>query len=360
MNIVTAVLLLFLPEEHAFYVLCSIVELLVPEFYGKQMIGLIVDQRIFDELLTDKFPEVPKHFEETGLPLTTVTGAWFLCLFVGHVPLEVAFRILDCFFYEGSNILLSFGISLMEMNLASVLQCDGVEVYDILKSYNWEFPFFERAFSAAMPTASKLDEMRASNTFSAIKELEERGKKSRLREFTKTTHFSRPELDKVFQRYTTVTPNDHLNYEEFEQVFKGDVPWWNQDPLEVFKLLDVQRMGVVYFSEYISALSVILKGSPQEQLTFCFALYDGDNDNNISMAEYEMARNLMYTFALKRREVVASVFQNSDASKTNRLTLDEFKVAMETPILTLQDEPLLPFASLLNMAPPSSPREEGQ
>lgn len=50
-NIVTAVLLLFLPEEHAFYVLCSIVELLVPEFYGKQMIGLIVDQRIFDGMI---------------------------------------------------------------------------------------------------------------------------------------------------------------------------------------------------------------------------------------------------------------------------------------------------------------------
>jgi hypothetical protein len=41
-------LLLFLPEEQAFYMLCAIVEQLIPDYYVKAMIGSIVDQRIFE------------------------------------------------------------------------------------------------------------------------------------------------------------------------------------------------------------------------------------------------------------------------------------------------------------------------
>lgn len=47
MNIVCATLLLFLPEEHAFHLLCAICEELVPDYYVKAMIGSIVDQRLF-------------------------------------------------------------------------------------------------------------------------------------------------------------------------------------------------------------------------------------------------------------------------------------------------------------------------
>ncbi len=48
MNMIASMLLLLLPEEHAFFVLCAICELLVPEYYSKQMIGAIVDQRLFE------------------------------------------------------------------------------------------------------------------------------------------------------------------------------------------------------------------------------------------------------------------------------------------------------------------------
>jgi hypothetical protein len=48
MNIVASVLLLFLPEEHCFFLMCALCEMLVPDYYAKQMIGSIVDQRIFE------------------------------------------------------------------------------------------------------------------------------------------------------------------------------------------------------------------------------------------------------------------------------------------------------------------------
>jgi hypothetical protein len=48
MNMVVSSLLMFLPEEQAFFMLCSICELLVPDYYIKQMLGSLVDQRIFE------------------------------------------------------------------------------------------------------------------------------------------------------------------------------------------------------------------------------------------------------------------------------------------------------------------------
>ena len=57
-NIVCALLLLFLPEEQAFFLLCVICEQLIPGtvstlddhkgYWAKAMIGSIVDQRIFE------------------------------------------------------------------------------------------------------------------------------------------------------------------------------------------------------------------------------------------------------------------------------------------------------------------------
>ncbi len=57
MNIVCALMLLFVPEEHAFYMLCVLCEQLTPDYYVKAMIGTIVDQRIFEGNLT--YPVIP-------------------------------------------------------------------------------------------------------------------------------------------------------------------------------------------------------------------------------------------------------------------------------------------------------------
>ncbi len=85
----TALLLLFCSEEQAFYILCSICELLVPDYYIKAMIGSIVDQRIFEGLMQERVPHITEHLEELDLPLQLISLPWFLCLFIGYVPLEV-------------------------------------------------------------------------------------------------------------------------------------------------------------------------------------------------------------------------------------------------------------------------------
>jgi len=48
-----------------------------------------------------------------------------LCLFINILPLEVALRFLDCFFYEGSKMLFRVALALFNANQTLVLQTDN-------------------------------------------------------------------------------------------------------------------------------------------------------------------------------------------------------------------------------------------
>jgi len=61
MNIVTAMLLLYMSEEEAFWTLTAICEDISPDYYSKQLLGSIVDQQIFAKLVHENLPEVDKH-----------------------------------------------------------------------------------------------------------------------------------------------------------------------------------------------------------------------------------------------------------------------------------------------------------
>lgn len=102
----TALLLTVMDEETTFFTLCSIVDGLVPEYYrwaarsrrrvppphahclhlmprrSPSMVGSNVDQRVFAELVGEKFPAIAKHLTDIGLPIVIVSLPWFLCLFI--------------------------------------------------------------------------------------------------------------------------------------------------------------------------------------------------------------------------------------------------------------------------------------
>ena len=84
-------LLVYYPEDSAFWVLSSICEDIVPENYDKNMIGSIVDQQTFEDILSKYLPNIYSHLKEVQIPLAVFTQGWFICLFIGYLPLEVFF-----------------------------------------------------------------------------------------------------------------------------------------------------------------------------------------------------------------------------------------------------------------------------
>lgn len=119
---VGALLLITMPEEAAFWLLTSICEELIPEYYSRALVGSIVDQNLFEQLVSKVMPDVANHFESLGISIGLISCAWFMCLFIGFVPLDASYRILDLFFWEGKNVLQKIGLAIFKMNREKILE----------------------------------------------------------------------------------------------------------------------------------------------------------------------------------------------------------------------------------------------
>eukprot|EP01111_Echinosteliopsis_oligospora_P012293 TRINITY_DN4194_c1_g2_i1.p1 TRINITY_DN4194_c1_g2~~TRINITY_DN4194_c1_g2_i1.p1 ORF type:complete len:479 (-),score=70.92 TRINITY_DN4194_c1_g2_i1:56-1468(-) len=134
MNVVAAAMLLHTNEEASFWMLCNICENLLKDYYNSAMIGSIVDQKIFDALTLQFFPLLHAHLNNIGLPVTILSLPWFMCLFIGYIPWEVAMRIVDCFMYEGSLVLFQVGLALLKLNMDKIMETDDSEkVVELLR-----------------------------------------------------------------------------------------------------------------------------------------------------------------------------------------------------------------------------------
>lgn len=363
MNIVCSILLLFLSEEQAFYVLCAICEHLVPDYYVRAMIGTIVDQRIFENLMEERAPAIKSHLEKIGVPLAMITLPWFMCLFIGDFPLELSLRILDCFFYEGPNVLFAFALSCFKINEELILEStDGPTIVKELKSTKYDCEkFVELALEQfKLIAVEKINQKRNEHRFKAIKEMENKTRNGLLRELTKTTSFSNTELEKLYSDFLAVSGNQPtITYTQLETLLCKEVTWWYFGVGEIARLLDKEHQGKIEFSEYAVAISVLNKGSLEDELLFCFTLFDEDTDQKISITEFEYSVNLLFkmkqkeqkfflieakdsiynpfqdhTISLRElqifdKEILEASFNHADKDKDNHLTFEEFLEALK-------------------------------
>jgi hypothetical protein len=101
---VAGFLLLFLPEEAAFWTLQALVdEILPPSYYDDALTGVHTDQRVLAHLLWEIMPEVSDVFTQAGIHLHVVTLEWFMCAFCTALPTHTALRVWDAIFICGSE-----------------------------------------------------------------------------------------------------------------------------------------------------------------------------------------------------------------------------------------------------------------
>jgi hypothetical protein len=71
--------------------------------------------------MDEKLPHIVSHLQQIDCPLQLISLPWFLCFFVGYVPLEIALRIFDTFFYEGPNIFFTVAVTIFKLNENMIL-----------------------------------------------------------------------------------------------------------------------------------------------------------------------------------------------------------------------------------------------
>ncbi|KAJ3389031.1 TBC1 domain member 9, partial [Lobulomyces angularis] len=136
LNIISAVLLLYLKEEDAFWLLCHLVERLLPDHYTKTLVGSVVDQSVFGYLVQTHLPSLWTHMNKIYLDLSTVSVPWFVCLFLNTVSLDCGIKILDCFFLDGPKFLFWFALSVLKLNEKKLVKAKDDDIFmSILKNF---------------------------------------------------------------------------------------------------------------------------------------------------------------------------------------------------------------------------------
>jgi Rab-GTPase-TBC domain/GRAM domain len=190
MNIVAAMLLVFChSEEDAFWTLCAICELLIPGTYTKQMLGTIVSQSVFESLLADLLGFLYAHLQRAEAPLAALTQPWFLTLFIGYLPLELALRVLDMFMLFGLKALYAMALSVFRVKKDELLsESDTTEFSLILRqplrndehTSQWLATLLERYIDYL--TDARIAETQRTCKYRAIHSMADTAKLSQLRE----------------------------------------------------------------------------------------------------------------------------------------------------------------------------------
>ena len=98
MNLVTSTLLLVhADEEEAFWVLCAIIERILPEdFFSPSLLPSRACPLVLLDYVQEFLPKLYAHLLQLGVDLPAICFSWFLSLFTDCLPIEVRFRFTIC------------------------------------------------------------------------------------------------------------------------------------------------------------------------------------------------------------------------------------------------------------------------
>ena len=130
-------------EIDAFYLMMSIFSHTFSNKFG--MRGFFIEDfplifafsNIFDKKLNKFFPKVHKHIQEINLSSFSWISFWMQQIYILVFPKEDLFRIWDYFFVYGKNILISLGLSIVDLVQDKIVQIDDLcEMQEFFKLLN--------------------------------------------------------------------------------------------------------------------------------------------------------------------------------------------------------------------------------
>jgi hypothetical protein len=97
MNLIAASLLLIMPTaEDAFWVLTSMIEIILPHhYYDHGLLASRADQVVLRQYISELLPKLSAHLEDLGIELEALTFQWFLSVFTDCLSAEALYRVWD-------------------------------------------------------------------------------------------------------------------------------------------------------------------------------------------------------------------------------------------------------------------------
>uniref|UniRef100_A0A6B2KZS6 Rab-GAP TBC domain-containing protein n=1 Tax=Arcella intermedia TaxID=1963864 RepID=A0A6B2KZS6_9EUKA len=348
MNFITCALLLFMEEEDAFWVLSAICEDIVPSNYRPQMMGALVEQKIFEYLLEFFIPEVANHCKVKDVPISIISGQWFLSLSIGNAPLEVSFRILDCWLCINKEYSYRTALALISIQKEFILKSSIEKIQTIFKNNNFTADqLIEVAYKQydKLPT-DKINDIRNEHQFNLIKDLHTETKYKFLSSLKDETQFSNDEviyLYDLFHQSLTIMSDHLLSIEAFKKnIFPPLFSNWLDStipnlPHLVFTVFDKDGDQFLNIVEYLSGLNSIFKGTLLQVWNICFNIRMLGIEIGNQVLTYEELQDIIYLFLRlysKEKDIPRVTQKNIQTYLDQRKDLKFFEPITEEPLLS--------------------------
>ena len=328
MNIVTSVLLLYVNEEEAFWLLTAVCERLLPDYYNTKVVGALVDQGVFEELVEMFVPSLGKKLDRLGL-LSLISLSWFLTIFLSVIPFHCAVNVMDCFFYDGAKVIFQMALEILDRLQDKLVVCkddgeaitamtlflDGIGSSDVSTSLGsktdkqWSVDIVDLIYDSYRKFGDKISnqdisKLRLKHRLSVVQSLEDGTMKNVLRSVNSDSLFTAKELEQLFivfkDEYLSVCywrsnqpPTDvfdkydpckpyyeqyKVDFDQFKVLYLAFCPWLGCQhsenlALRAFRLLDVNRDNMINFREFIWFLSIICRADMPERLKLLYRLH---------------------------------------------------------------------------------------
>uniref|UniRef100_A0A8C5BLB7 TBC1 domain family member 8B n=1 Tax=Gadus morhua TaxID=8049 RepID=A0A8C5BLB7_GADMO len=328
MNILTSVLLLYAKEERPFWLLWPSVSGCSPTTSTDRIIGALVDQAVFEELIRDHLPQLVEHMADLSFFSVGVA------VLVPHaVRQRAAHRERPstwwtAFFYDGVKAILQLGLAVLGANMEALISChDDAEAVTILNKFFDSVTNKDSPLPPTVQQASLSNSDRSSHATVDISELiresyevygsirsedvessRKRNKLFVIQTLGDTTKqkrggskFSASQLDDLYYLFKrqhflscywmidspALMHHDpsqpyldqyQLGFQQFSLLFSLLEPWAvcsasHSLSLWVCRLIDHNQDGLVNFKEFCSALDIFYHGSFTDKLKFLFKLH---------------------------------------------------------------------------------------
>lgn len=323
MNILASVMLLYTKEEEAFWLLVTVCERMLPDYFNRRVIGAQVDQSVFEELVRERLPELADHVPDLS-PLASASLTWFLTLFVSVLPFRSALCVLDCFFYHGIRSIFQIGLAVLDTNAAELSTCtDDGHALMILTSFLEQVrpeeeshvcpedagasqhlhittlitDAFEKFGSV---TVKHLEMLRCRHRVQVLQAHEDTTKDNALRLATPEVSLSQENLSELYDLFKTehfislywgdgvcssappakggCTERYFVDRAQFKSLYELLAPWvcgTHTDTVaqRTFTLLDQDRDNLLNFSQFVQMLDVLYCEELNEKIRLLYRLH---------------------------------------------------------------------------------------
>ncbi|KAG8008317.1 TBC1 domain family member 8B [Nibea albiflora] len=322
MNILTSVLLLYAKEEEAFWLLVAVCERMLPDYFNRRIIGALVDQAVFEDLIRENLPQLVEHMTDLSF-FSSVSLSWFLTLFISVLPIESAVNVVDCFFFDGIKAILQLGLAVLDYNMEALISChDDAEAVTILNKFfdsvtNKDSPLPPTVQQASVGNNDKtshfnvdiselireayekyghirseeVESSRKRNKLHVIQTLEDTTKQNVRQHFLSCYWTMKSPALLHHDPSLAYLEQYQLGFQQFSLLFSLLEPWafcTNKSTLSlwIFRLIDENQDGLVNFKEFCYALDTLYSGSFTNKLKFLFKLHLPPGEGKVDLQAY--------------------------------------------------------------------------